>query len=412
MNLSRFNRAAVRHLTMRNYDAYEQVLKAIKARGDIWMVSQGEYMAWWQRRNEATLRITVTDGICQAESSLEGEGAVFEKFPSSGTAECENAQFSGEVWLTIDSTLEKREVLIEILKREGILNYRVAQDGDFFLSREEMTPLLSRIDTKLHKQDWPLKIDINAIRQLIIDKLAEHGLPLVRIWYHPVIDGTIIKAVLSPRYDVDRAITNLSRIRALEQKYGVTSTLYLRAFSPFYSDRNIKALASSAWCTEIGLHGEFARNSRQYGDEFSAAGAEKQHLERLVGRPVVGVCMHGGEMTSNVNKHTTDVLEKTGFLYDTTPGMSYYLPFRPIKNGEVRDIYLLNHVFGDIKVPSSRHYTRDFYEKVMEKMNKVYEHNGVFVLTLHPVYFNFFAYLFHPRNFARLVRFFWDSFNQ
>jgi peptidoglycan/xylan/chitin deacetylase (PgdA/CDA1 family) len=411
MRLKHLKRTLVRHLMMKDYEAYEQVLKHIKAHGDIWMTSQGEYMAWWREREKATLRVTVSNGICRAESSL--ENAAFEKFPggfvSSQAVRCGESTFSGEVWLTVDSTLEKKELLIEILKREGSLNFRVAREGDFFLCSQEMAPLLSEIDAKLRERRLLFEADISAVRQLVVDKLAECGLPLLRIWYHPIVDGTIIKAVFSPRYDVDRAITNLARVRALEQKYGVTSTLYLRAFCPFYSDRDIKALASSGWCTEIGLHGEFVRNARRYGDEFSAARAEKEHLEKLIERPVTGLCMHGGELASNVSENTWDVIERAGFLYDTTSGKDYYFPYRPTVNGQV---YRLHRAFDDIKVPPGRNYARDFYEKVMEKMDKVYKQNGVFVLTLHPVYFGFSSYLFRPKNFARLARFFWSSFKR
>jgi len=413
MKLKQMKRTALRHLMMKNYKAYEQVLKHIKARGDIWMTSQGEYIAWWQKRERATLKITVSDGMCKAESCL--ENAIFEKFPGeftySGEAQCEATDFSGEIWLTVDSALEKKDLLIEVLKREGILTFRVAKEGEFLLSHEEMGALLEEIDTKLHERGRLFEVDIAAVRQVVIDKLAKHGLPLLRIWYHPQINGTIVKAVFSPRYDVDRAITNVARIQKLERKYGVTSTTYLRAFCPFYSDKDIKTLASSAWCTEIGLHGEFVRHSQRYDDEFSAARAEKEHLEMLIGyQPVIGLCMHGGELTSSVSESTLDAAEKAGFLYDTTTGMHYYFPFRPVVNGRMRNIYQLNHAFGDIKVPPGHNYARDFYERTMEKMDEVYEQNGVFVLTLHPVYFGFFSYLSHLNNFAKLVKFFWNGF--
>jgi hypothetical protein len=416
MRLGQMKRAVFRHLMMRNYAAYEQVLKAIRARGDIWMTSQGEYILWWHKREKATLRVVVADGMCTVDSSL--EDVVFEKFPGeflgAPAVPCEKAGFSGEVWLAIDNTLEKKNLLIELLRREGILNFRVAKEGEFLLSHEDLGELLEEIDTKLHKRGRLFEADIAAVRQVVIGKLAERGLPLLRIWYHPRINGTIVKAVFSPRHDVDRAITNVARIRRLEQKYGVTSTIYLRAFCPFYSDGDIRVLASSGQCTEIGLHGEFIRNSRRYGDESSAARAEKEHLERLIGRPVIGLCMHGGELTPDyTSEDTPEAVERAGFLYDTTSGMmDYYLPLRPTVSGRLGSVYQLYHALGDVRVPPAHNYARDFYEKVMEKMGKVYKQNGVFVLILHPVYFGFFAYLFHPKNFARLARFFWNSLKQ
>jgi peptidoglycan/xylan/chitin deacetylase (PgdA/CDA1 family) len=211
---------------------------------------------------------------------------------------------------------------------------------------------------------------------------------------------------------VDRAITNMTRILKLEQKYQVKSTLYIRAFCPFYSDKDIKVLASSRWCADIGLHGEFVRNARRFGSERSAAKAEKEHLERITGRPVAGVCMHGGELAPNATTNTLDAIEKAGFVYDTTPSMGYYFPARPAVNGQFRQVYQLYHAFGDIKVPPGHNYPRDFYEMTMEKMDRVHEQNGVFVLLLHPEYFGLLAYLIHPKNLARLARFFWDSLTQ
>jgi hypothetical protein len=118
--------------------------------------------------------------------------------------------------------------------------------------------------------------------------------------------------------------------------------------------------------------------------------------------------MHGGELTLNVSENTLDAVEQAGFLYDTTSRMGYYLPYRPIVNGRMGNCYRLNHAFGDIKVSPGRNYAREFYEQAAEQMDRVYEQNGVFVLTLHPVYFGFSSYLLRPRNIGRLVRFFWD----
>lgn len=408
MNRGRMRRAIARHLMMSNYAPYERVLEAIKARGDIWTTSQGEYMHWWQMRTRAGMKVMVANSKCVVESSL--ENAVFEKylaeFLETPVVPCQDARFSGEIWLTIDDALEKKDLLVEILRREGILNFCVAKAGEFLLTQNDLGALLETIDVKLRQRGRLFEEDIAAVRQVVVDKLAKRGLPLLRIWYHPRIDGVIMKAVFSPRYDVDRAITNVAHIRRLEQRYGVTSTLYLRAFCPFYSEHDIKTLASSEIHAELGLHGEFVRNARQYGDEFSAAKAEKERLEKIIGQPVLGLCLHGGERTSNYSENTQAAIESAGFLYDTTSRMEYYFPYRPALNGRLMHVYRLNHAFGDIKVVPDRNYEREFYSKVLGKMDEIYTQNGVFVLALHPVYFGFLSYLSHPRNLTKLVRFF------
>jgi hypothetical protein len=400
----------IKHVMMNNYSPYEEILRHMKSRADIWTVSQGEYMAWWLEREDATLEIVVSDGTCRADTSL--ENAVIESFSGefldSPITPCPETEFSGEVWFTIDNRLAKKELLAELLKREGILNFRVAEAGEFFLSQAELGPLLEDIHSKLHQRGRFFEEDVSAVRQVVIDKLAVYNLPLLRIWYHPRIDGVVTKAVFSPRYDVDRAITNLAHIRALEEKYGVSSTLYLRAFGPFYGDQAIKEVAAEPWCSEIGLHGEFVTNAHAYGGELEAALEEKEHLEKLIGRPVLGVCMHGGELSSNTSKSTHDVIQKAGFLYDTTSSLHYYFPFKRPVAGQLSNSYCLVHALGDIKIPAHRNYGQMFSKEVMAKMDEVYEQSGVFVLLLHPVYFGFGAYLCNPRNWASLVGFLSD----
>jgi len=280
-----------------------------------------------------------------------------------------------------------------------------------------------------------LEADVRAIRQIVIDKLAKHRLPLLRIWYHPRVNGVAVRSVFSPRFDVDRAITNLARIRNLEMKYDVSSTLYLRAFCPFYSDDAIKKVLSLPGHPEIALHGEFITHARKYGDEMAAAVAEKEHLEQLTGLPVLGIAMHGGELAFNKSKNTDDAIRNAGLLYNTTIGPTdYYFPYRKVVDGQVSKCYTLPHALSDFRLlpfkptrrvvnghvhksyslstllkavsfSSIRDYNRMFYEKTIERIDEVYEQNGVFVFTLHPAYFGFLSYLANPKNLILLLKF-------
>jgi hypothetical protein len=420
MNLSKkplqIKPALIRHIAARNSEPYERILQYIRKQKDIWIVSQGEYMEWWVNRSKASLRINVINGLCHIRTDL--EGAVMERFPgeffSASTVPCENTDFSGDIWITIDSKLKRKELLIEILKREGILNYQITNTGDFVLSGEALDPLLEQVEASVSKRRGKFwEADIYAIRQIIIDKLARHNLPLLRVWYHPLVDNIVMKAVFSPRYDVDRAITNLAHIRAIEQKYNVPSTLYLRAFCPFYMDRDVKELVSKPWCSEIVLHGEFVTNARKYGDELNAAHMEKRHLEQLIGRPVLGVGMHGGELTNNRSKNTDKVIDDAGFLYDTTPRPAQdFLPSRKAVNGHLGQAYTLSHALGDIEIPANRNYAQQLYERTVAKMDEIYQKNGIFVFMLHPAYFGFFAYLSKPKNWIPLLKFSLQYFKQ
>jgi len=406
--IAKIRGAISKHLLMQNYRPYEAILKRFRNQGDIWMCSQGEFIQWWMAREQASLHLTVVDGICIAKTNL--EGGVIEQFQQqfleADEVACPNTTFQGEVYFSIDPDLPAKEVLIEVLKREGILNFRVEKEGPLLLSKQEFGPLVEQVAANLSNKGRLFDEDVEEVRQALLGKLAAYNLPLLRVWYHPCINGTVIKAVFSPRYDVDRAISLLGYIRQLEQKYQVSSTLYVRAFCPFYTDEMVKHLATQPWCSEIGLHGEFVTNARHHGDELQAAKAEKEKIETLIGRPILGVCMHGGEMSSNTTNDTPDIVQQVGLLYDTTPNMRYYFPFKKMIEGQLSRSYSLIHPTGDIKMPATLSYSQTFYEQVVAKMDEIYQHNGVFVLMLHPVYFGFFRYLFNPVNW----RPFWSFF--
>jgi hypothetical protein len=197
------------------------------------------------------------------------------------------------------------------------------------------------------------------------------------------------------------------------------------------------------------LHGEFVDHAAQHGGEAAAALADKTHLETLTGRPITGVAMHGGEMSSNQSRHTVEAIEHAGLEYDTTMGATkLLLPFRGIANersekgnGErhpgarVHSYYTFPLGLGDYsllpfkptrrnvngrlvrehtlvsflrQIPGSwRDHQRVFYDKILAKMEAVYEGSGVFLLVLHPSYFGFLAYLIRPKNLVRIVSFLW-----
>ena len=408
---SQITPALMRHLLGRNSAPYERILQYVRAQKDIWITTQGDYISWWQERENATLSIRVEQGQCYIWAST--ERAVIEQFPGEfvegGAIPCPNATFTGECKVAIDPALKHKDILVEILKREGILNYEFATTGDFYLPTAELEPLLADIAEHLfRRQGRPEEADVARVRQIVIDTLGKRNLPLLRVWYHPRVGNMIPKAVFSSRYDVDRAITNLKQIRKLERKYEVESTLYIRAFCPFYADADVQKLAAQPWCSEIALHGEFVTTARHCGDEFKAALVEKERLEKLAARPILGVGMHGGELANNRSENTDGAVQQAEILYDTTPRPSnYYFPFRKIvdTDGGFSRSYAMAHALADVNIPADQLYGRTFYERTIAMMDKIYRTNGVFVLMLHPVYFGLFSYLSRPKNLVTIVRY-------
>ena len=428
----------IRHVMAHNNGPYERLLQDLRARPDIWIASQGEYMAWWDQRDQAELTVTISGGQGRLTTSL--DKAVIEKFPGTfldqSVCHLPETPYSGQVWITIHADVEKQALLAELLKREGVFNFRVANEGDFVLSQAEVGQTLDEIHERMDLgRVKPLEPLVLKIRQLVLDKLAAHNLPLFRIWYHPRLNGQVMQAVFSARYDVDRAISNLPAIRALEEKYDVSSTLYIRAWCPFYSEQAVKELVSNPWCSEIALHGEFITHADQFGGEVAAAVGEKEYLEQLSARSVTGVAMHGGELTLNKSERTDEGTQAAQFLYDTTVGPTrYYFPFKKIVHGQISPVYNFPHAMSDVSLfpfrpdkvtvngkthrthslsktlgylnePTVRQYGRLFYETAVQVMQTIYGQNGVFVLTMHPSYFGFFSYLTRPKNWPPLLKF-------
>lgn len=415
MEPAMIKRALQRHLGANNLRPYEQVLQSVTSRGDIWATSQGEYMAWWLTRRAAPLKVWASDGQIAAETDL--EGAVLNWcpdrfFPSGATTACGSydGPFTGEVQIVVDATLQRKELLIDALQREGILNHVVGQGGPFLLSHE-LDPLLEEMEDYLCQRKLrQYNQNIVQVRDAVAAMLAEQGLPLIRVWYHPQVNGRVTRAVFSPRYDVDRAITNMPKIVRLEDRYDVSSTLYIRTDQPFYGDREIAALCALCGRHEIGLHAEFATHAARYGGELAAAQAERAHLERVIGHPVIGLALHGGELTSNKSESTEETIECCGFCYDASHGPTpYYLPYRRLdRAGRFENTYHLRCHFGDIHLHTKRQKgsaNGGFYEQLMASLDEVVQHNGILVPLLHPEYFGFWEYLCRPRNLARFARF-------
>jgi hypothetical protein len=408
MKITLMVRALERYTRIRSYRPYGRVLQSVRTRGDVWMASQGEYAGWWDRRHSASLSIGVSEAECTVSSEL--DDAVFEKYPgeflTSNTVGCPGCSFSGDLQWVVDSSLTRRELLIEALRREGIMNTSLGEDGEFFLSHE-LDDILERMEFHLLRQELAEYDEtIVAIRDSVVARLAKQGLPLVRIWYNPRIDGKVMKGVFSPRHDVERALTNVPRIVKLEREHGAGSTVYIRVFQPFYNDNEISKLTSLPAPVEIALHAEFFAHAETHGSEEAAAKADRAHLAAVVGRPVAGVSNHGGELVENYTPNYWGAVEGAGFLWTISQrAFPYYLPYRWLTSeGQLSDTYCLCYQFRDIGIPYEN-FADAFYEQALQDLDQALEHGGALVLMFHPGFFGFFSYLLTPKNFARLAGF-------
>jgi hypothetical protein len=407
--------AIKRHIKADNYQSYERILNYIFRKDDVWKVTQIEYALWWDKRSNTEMIVSVKDKVCQIKTKL--NDAVIERYPgnyiSTRMLRCPDTKFSGEVYITIDYKIPYKTFFIELLKREGILNYKFGNTGDFFLSYDELGPVIKKLQENFFRSSCRFsKENINYLLTLISNKLAKHYLPLLRIWYHPYINGKVMKAVFSTRFDVDRAITNLEKIKLLETKYNMSSTIYIRPTNPFYSENEILKFAKNNYFSEIALHGEFSVKNGSYNKQLQSAIIEKQKLEKLSKQKVFGISMHGGEFIRRKkrNDSTDKIIKSANFLYDTTSTEKEYLPSKKIINGKIYDIYNLCHSFSDVKIEANKNYSSNLYAKTIEKFEEIYQNNGVFILLLHPVYFGFYSYIFKIKNLKSLIIYFIKHF--
>lgn len=408
MPIKLMKRAVERYTRIRSFRPYQRVLQSVSARGDVWMASQGEYARWWDSRHHASLSMNVAEGCCTVRTEL--DRAVLELYPggfhAAGSFPCPDTLYTGELQWTIDPSLERKDLLVEALRREGVMNFSFGQEGTFFLSHE-LDDILARMERHLRQQELAeYDRTVVAIRDLLVARLASQGLPLIRIWYNPRINGRVMKGVFSPRHDVERALTNVPKVVRLEHQYRAGSTVYIRVFQPFYNDKEIAALPSLGVPVEVALHAEFFAHAQKHGSEEAAARADKSHLEGLVGRPVSGVSNHGGELVENYTPNYWGAVEKAGFLWTISQrAFPYYLPYRWLDgNGRLSETYCICYQFRDIGIPYEN-FDQAFYEQALRDLDRALEHGGALVLMFHPGFFGFFSYLLHPKNAFRLARF-------
>jgi len=142
-------------------------------------------------------------------------------------------------------------------------------------------------------------------------------------------NGDLAKALASARQARSKRLPfcNFREIMALEEEYGARSSFYFLALAPgdqdyAYDVRDLEGeigmIADAGW--EVGLHG----GHRAYCDPQALA-AEKQRLEAVLGRPVVGYRNHFLRFRV---PETWEHLSRAGFRYDATFGYADCVGFR------------------------------------------------------------------------------------
>jgi len=419
MNIQMLQRTIRRHRYLKTKPAYDSFLRRLASRGDVWMVPQREVAAWWESRQASEILLDQREGVLRVSCDLsravvETDGATllippFElpAPPGSGrTAPC----------VTYGCSVRFAGFAPELLGHLGYGHVKPASPGRRpDIGAGELEPILERLRaTALLHWNYTSE-DLEALRALLRRAHRAQGLPELRLWPLPHYRGAPYRVCVSSRFDVDRAIVNMPLIRALEERHGMRSTAYLRPLGPFYGRREIEGYLAQAGESEIALHGEFVTTAeRRFGDELTAAVEEKKRLEEIIGQRVAGVCMHGGELRSNVTERTADAIEAAQFRYETMYRNQYYLPLHlPAGDGTRRTLSIGQHLM-DMSVNPGPRFVEELGRGLDEQLARAESVGGVFVPVLHPLFFSVRNYLRHPENVLRLgssiPRFLVDSF--
>jgi hypothetical protein len=411
MNIAILHRAFRRVRYAKTRRAYEGFLDHIDSHGDVWKVPQREIADWWEARQGAELeaavsekgRLGVSCRLSGAAIEVDGKDLRIPPFECPVSVELP----AGKIRITCECGGGHSAFLRELLGHLGYGHVTPLLPGERAdIDRDRITPVLMRLreTARLH---WRYEAgDLDEFHAIMAEAHHGRGVPLLRIWTLPHRDGMPYRAAVSSRYDVDRAIVNMPAIHELEGRYNLRSTAYVRPMGPFYGAREIRSYKREAGSNEIALHGEFVTTARdRFGDEFTAAAREKERLEEILEEGVAGVCMHGGELVSNMTENTRAAVEAARFKYETIYRNYYYLPLHlPDGDGAFRTLSIGQH-FADLSVATGPRFTDELLEAFINRFSRACAVGGIFVPVLHPLYFNISNYLRSGGNLFRLAAF-------
>jgi len=163
------------------------------------------------------------------------------------------------------------------------------------------------------------------------------------------------------RHDVDRSIKNIKIIEEIEKKHGVKSTLHIRVKNKSYKLKNIKKIKWKNF--DIALHIEF--------DNLNDAKNDKNALEKLTHRKIIGSSIHGGGNYHISKRKCLNILENLGIKYI----VNFNYDFFPKKEN---NILLIPCKISDIDSLTKN--------KFIENIDMVIKKGGCSSINIHPEY--------------------------
>jgi hypothetical protein len=410
MNLGMLQRSFLRHHHVKNRLPYEGLLRRVDAHGDAWKAPQREVAAWWEARGASGLDLRVVEpgtlrvSCALKDAAVEIDGKELRIPPF--TLPVPSSVPPGTIEIGYHCASVDQDFAREIFGHLGYGHVAAAYlDDAADIRMAAIEPLLARLRDMASLHQRYGEDDVASLRAAVRAAHERRGIPELRLWTLPQRDGRPYRVCVSPRFDVDKAIVNMPLIHELEGRYGMRSTAYIRPCGPFYGAREIRQYLERIGGNEIALHGEFVTTSKRFGDEFRAAAGEKRLIEYITGVEASGVCMHGGELNSNLTPNTRAAIEAAGFKYETMYRNSYFFPLHlPDGMKPMRTLSIGQH-FADLNVKPGPDFRQELEKSLIDRFERAAAVGGVFVPVLHPLYFDIAHYLSRAENIFRLGAF-------
>lgn len=200
----------------------------------------------------------------------------------------------------------------------------------------------------------------------------------------------------------------------IENRYGVKSTFFIldesakiKPWSPKsfklaagrykVTEKKVAAimryLDQNGW--EIGVHGSYYSYNN-----VDLLKREKQHIEAIVGHPVIGIRQH----YLNWNENTWNYQAKAGFLYDSTWGFTrdigfkdgHVQPFKPIEGQNFLEIPMTI-------MDSCFEADKDRWNKLEQMIAEIDKQNACLVINFHTNNFDEIDFPHYKQNYIRLI---------
>lgn len=377
-HLGKIFRLVYRILKLRHFKHnYAELVRYAKA-NNAWIASQTEIVEWWKRRKNILIKQTAKGNILEVKilnnNPVALEFAIEILSKNRKFKILKLAAFSStRLTLPLKRFFDKPTAIGIKCDETSFASTLLCWSG--YNSVSDFIPLGDLLPDKRAMENalstGRATYVFEEFLTTLQNELQKRGIPMVRVWYWPPINGKIPNFVFSSRHDIDQIfLSNLKKMIVLDEKIEARPTMYFRVGAESYTLGKI----DFSRIDSVGLHHEvnrYSHISRTLSSEFRR---EKDLLERFANRKVQGTCGHSGNLDSEA---TLRAACDSGFKYMC--GKLYSVPFPILIRFGGKSIWYLSCNSSDISLES----LNKMYSRIDEAKNK----NSSFIYLSHPEYF-------------------------